>query len=114
MIVWRAHLQVRPVSGAAASSSGVSVGPNWALITIAISGLRFAIGGAYFQHGAGCRAPNTERFLGSVQALRAARAKAFVGFGDWDVEPSQLDMAWLRYVGLSIRTHGLEVDGAST
>ena len=85
MIVWRSHLQVQPVSEAAASASGVSVGSSWALITRRVVGLPLAIGAAYFQHGVGCRPPNTERYLGLAQALRATHAKAFIGFGGWNV-----------------------------
>ena len=78
-----------------------------------VSGLPLA-NAAYVQHGVGCRAPNTERSLAFAQSLRAAHAKAFIGFGDWNVEPPQFDPAWLRYAGLAARSHGLESDGAST
>ena len=87
MIAWRSHLQVQAVSAQTAAPSGVSVGSNWALITLRTAQLPLAIGAAYFQHGVGCRPPNTERFLGLAQALRGSGAKAFVGFGDWNVEP---------------------------
>ena len=114
MIAWRSHLQVQAVSDQAASGSGISVGTNWDLISLRTAKLPLAIGAAYFQHGVGCRPPNTERFLGLVQALRGARAKAFIGFGDWNIEPVLFDQSWLAYAGLATRSHAPEGGGAST
>jgi hypothetical protein len=61
--------QVQPGAEQAASASGISVGSNRALITVRIAGTSFAIGATYFQHGVGCRQPNTYRFLGLVLVL---------------------------------------------